>query len=138
MACFDSSRKLSTNRFTLSESIVFIFSPSSRIVPGKHSKCLNNDGHGSIPVAIFGSADFDVMQIDVGTVLLEGLNIKTIGRSNKPQIRVTDVDQDGSDDLLVQILDTAGAFSVGENLATLTGNLLDGNAFSGSDSVCIK
>lgn len=42
------------------------------IKPGSDPNCFNNDGHGTIPVAILGRADFDVSAIDPGTATLTG------------------------------------------------------------------
>lgn len=53
------------------------------IKPGSEPNCFNNDGHGVIPVAILGSAEFDVTTIDAGSVMLEGLAVKAVGKSNK-------------------------------------------------------
>lgn len=40
------------------------------IKPGSSDKCVNINGHGVIPVAILGRADFDVTNIDVDTLAL--------------------------------------------------------------------
>jgi hypothetical protein len=48
-----------------------------------------------IPVAILGSTDFDVSQIDPGTVTLEGLAIRAVGKSNKLLAHIEDVNDDG-------------------------------------------
>jgi hypothetical protein len=109
------------------------------IKPGSDPNCINNDGHGSIPVAILGSAEFDVTQIDPATVRLEGLDIKAVGKSNKLLAHIEDVnsDEDDFDDLIVQIEDQDGVFSEGSSIATVTGNLFDGTPFQGTDEICI-
>jgi hypothetical protein len=106
------------------------------IKPGSYPNCINNNGHGVIPVAILGSADFDVTQIDPGTVQLEGLQIKTTGKKNKPLAHIEDVNQDGFRDLVVQIEDREGAFNESSSVARLTGMLLDGKSFEGADEIC--
>jgi hypothetical protein len=90
-----------------------------------------------IPVAILGTADFDVTQIEPGTVSLAGLEIRAAGKSNKLLAHIEDVNIDGFDDLVVQIEDQDGAFSEGTTIATITGNLYDGTAFEGCDEICI-
>jgi hypothetical protein len=108
------------------------------IKPGSDPNCFNSDGHGVIPVAILGSTDFDVSQIDPATVTLEDLAIRAVGKSNKLLAHIEDVNDDGFDDLVVQIEDVDGAFQPGEGSATVTGNLYDGTPIEGSDSICIR
>jgi hypothetical protein len=107
------------------------------IKPGSDPNCFNNDGKGAIPVAILGSASFDVTQIDPSTVSLEGLAVKMVGKANKLLAHLEDVNGDGFDDLVVQIQDQDGAFAPGSSTATVTGNLYDGTPFEGSDSICV-
>ena len=105
---------------------------SRDIKPGSDPNCFNNDGHGVIPVAILGSADFDVAQIDASTVQLDSLGIKAVGKANKFLAHIEDVNGDSFDDLVIQIEDVDGSFDVGDATATVTGEL-----FEGSDSICI-
>ena len=107
------------------------------IKPGSDPNCFNNDGHGVIPVAILGSAGFDVTTIDAGSVMLEGLAIKAVGKSNKLLAHYEDVNSDGYDDLVVQIEDDDLIFEEGDTTATVTGYLNDGTYFQGSDSISI-
>jgi hypothetical protein len=107
------------------------------IKPGSDPNCFNNDGKGAIPVAILGSAYFDVTQIDPSTVSLEGLDVKTVGKADKLLAHIEDVNGDGYDDLVVQIQDQDGVFAPGSGTATLSGNLYDGTPFEGTDSICV-
>jgi len=107
------------------------------IKPGSDPNCFNNDGHGVIPVAILGSADFDVIAIDPATVTLESLAVRAAGRKGDLQAHIQDVNGDGFDDLVVQIEDVDGAFTDGTGTATLTGQLFNGTPFEGTDDICI-
>lgn len=118
------------------------------IKPSSDPNCFNNDGHGVIPVAILSDCvdacipegGFDATQVDPGTVELEALAVRTVGKSDKLQAHIEDVNNDGCDDLVVQIVDQDGAFEGGETEATLTGNLYDvygGTAIEGTDTICI-
>lgn len=107
------------------------------IKPGSDPNCFNNDGSGVIPVAILGSADFDVTEIDASTVRLESMAVKAVGKRNKLLAHIEDVNEDGFDDLVVQIKDSAGVFSPGDTTAIVTGNLSDGTLFGGTDTICI-
>ena len=110
------------------------------IKPGSDPNCFNNDGNGVIPVAILGSADFDVTEVDAGTVALEGMAVKAVGNSNKLLAHIQDVNADGFNDLVVQIEDVDGVFAAGDATATLTGDLLPAfgsTAIEGTDTICI-
>jgi hypothetical protein len=107
------------------------------IKPGSDPNCFNNDGNGVIPVAILGSAEFDVTQVDPASVQLEGMAVRAVGKADKLQAHVEDVNADGFEDLVLQIEDTDGTFASGSGTATLTGQLLDGTPIEGSDSICV-
>ena len=70
------------------------------IKPGSDPNCFNNDGNGVIPVAILGSAAFEVTQVDDSTVILEGLAIKVAGKKGKLLSHIEDTNADGFDDLV--------------------------------------
>lgn len=107
------------------------------IKPGSDPNCFNNNGKGVIPVAILGSASFDVTQIDVQTVKLASMEIKSAGKNNELLAHIEDVNDDGFDDLVVQIQDENAVFPPGDSTATVTGSLIDGTLFQGSDTICI-
>jgi len=110
------------------------------IKPGSDTNCLNTDGHGVIPGAILGSADFDVTQIDASTIALEGLEVAARGEAGQLLAHIEDADGDGFDDLVVQIEDADGTFTSGSGTATLTGYLLPefgGTLFQGTDNICV-
>jgi len=107
------------------------------IMPGSDSNSINNNGHGVIPVTILGSQYFDVTEIDAGSVALEGMAVRVVGKSNKLLAHYEDVNRDAFLDLVVQIEEIDGTFEVGDSTATLTGNLLDGTPIEGQDSIRI-
>jgi hypothetical protein len=107
------------------------------IKPGSFPNCFNNDGKGVIPVAILGSADFDITNIDPTTVQLESLAVKAVGKGDKLLAHIEDTNNDGYDDFVIQIQDSDGAFSSGDGFATLTSNLYDGTPIEGTDSICV-
>jgi len=107
------------------------------IKPNSDPNCFNNDGNGVIPVAIVGSTTFDVNDIDAETIQLEGLDVNVVGKNNKLLSHVEDYNNDGIDDLIVQIEDVDDTFAQGEGTATLTGSLYDGTQIEGTDSICI-
>jgi len=112
---------------------------------------LNTKSKGVLPVAILGSADLDVNDIDVSCILLE--RVAPI-RSAVEDVSTTVVDgeecdcttdgADGFDDLTLkfdtqEIVAALGSVNDGDQeVLTLTGNLIDGTAIEGKDCVIIK
>jgi len=106
------------------------------IKPGSDPNCFNSDGHGVIPVAILGSADFDASTVDPSTVSLDGADVRVKGKSGNAGA-LEDVNGDGFLDLVVQITDEGG-YGIGDTMATLEGLTYDGVPIVGSDSICIR
>lgn len=104
------------------------------IKPGSDPNSVNIDsnGRGVIPVAILGSAGFDVSLINPLTVTLEGAAVQLKGKSGSAG-SLTDVNGDGYMDLVVHIAD----FSVadGATTAKLTASTYGGQLFEGSDTI---
>jgi hypothetical protein len=106
------------------------------IKPGSYPNSFNIDGNGVVPVAILGSPHFDVAQIDQTTLDFAGLAARVKG-NGQPQCSIEDTNGDGFDDLVCQFVDDASLWSPGEDEATLSGLLLDGTYFEGSDTINI-
>jgi hypothetical protein len=54
-----------------------------------------------------------------------------------PQCGISDTNRDGFSDLVCQFQDNSAAWSPGTTTAELTGQLLNGMAFEGSDAICV-
>jgi hypothetical protein len=104
-------------------------------MPDDSTNCINNNGHGVIPVAILGSATFDVSQVIAATIELEGLTVRMVGKQGHLQAHFDDVNNDGFTDLVLQFEDEDGAFDNTD--ATLTATLFDGTFIAASDSICV-
>lgn len=107
------------------------------IKPGSFPSCFNNDGNGIIPVAINGSATFDVMTVNAGSVELQGLKVAVKGKSDKLMAAYEDWNGDGYLDLVLKIVDGDNTFQQGSGTAKLTGLLNDGSPFEGTGDICI-
>jgi hypothetical protein len=114
------------------------------VKPGSYPNCFNVNGAGVIPVAILGSADFDVSRIDISTLTFAGLNVR-VKNNGDLQCSVEDVsgnfDQpegmpDGYPDLVCKFVDDPAFWSQADGTATLTGRLIDTSPFEGMDEIC--
>ena len=101
----------------------------SPVEAGRVPNCFTSDGHGAIPVAILGTADFDVTQIDPATLELDGQVVRTTPKG-KLQAHFKDANGDGVLELVLQFEDVAGTYPPGDGVGTLTGQTLDGPAHS--------
>ena len=106
------------------------------VKPGSDPNCFNINGHGVIPVAILGSDTFDVANIDPLTLSFGGLQVRVRGKKG-PLCNIGYSDSDAYLDLVCHFEDDAMNWSTGVESASLTGTLLDGREFEGSDSICI-
>lgn len=106
------------------------------IKPGSDPNCFNINGHGVIPVAINGSEDFFVDDIDVESLSLGGLVVRLRGNRG-PLCSIEDWNEDGYSDLVCHFEDDPDNWTPGGGSATLTGTLFDGTSFEGTDSICV-
>lgn len=107
------------------------------IKPGSYPSCFNNDGSGVIPVAINGSATFDVTTVNPGTVTLAGLAVAAKGKSDKLMAAYEDWNMDGYMDLVLKIVDSDGTFDQGSGTAMIEGFLNNGTPIIGTGDICI-
>lgn len=107
------------------------------IKPGSETNCFNQNEHGVLPVAIFGSAEFDVNDINLESLSLRGLALKVVGKSNKYLAHYEYVNEDDYLDLVIQFEDSDEWVESGSDYATLSGELLDGTYIYGRDTISI-
>lgn len=113
------------------------------IKPCSNPNSFNINGHGTIPVAVLGSAEFDVTTIDVTTLHFSGLTVGVRGR-DKLMVSYADVTgpgdlegcyPDGFTDLVVHFVDDEEAWDPSEGYAVLSGLLIGGTPFSGAGPI---
>jgi len=121
----------------------YVFGPSSipvdiDIKPGSDPNSIKVDNRGVIPVAILGSASFDVSDVDV-TTLAFGPNGEAPAHDlTDPDTlaeHTEDVNGDGFLDLVSHYRNNETGIACGDPSATLTGSTLGGTSFGGIDSV---
>ncbi|MGZ9226502.1 MAG: choice-of-anchor Q domain-containing protein, partial [Anaerolineales bacterium] len=96
--------------------------------------CRDDD---NVYVAILTTPTFNARTVDVSTLQLGDPNLS--GTATPYRSRVTDVDRDGDRDLVLTFslcsIVTNGALNASSTKLVLTGRTLDGNNFTGTDSV---
>ena len=103
------------------------------IKPGSDPNSINSKSMGLVPVAILGSDDFDVTEIDIATV-----TFGPDGASPVHNGHFEDVNDDGITDLVVHFVQKDTGLSDSDTEAVLDGFLLDGTHFCGMDDVEVK
>lgn len=106
------------------------------IKPGSFPNSINLKSKGVIPVAVFGTNEFNVSSIDPATVTLSGAPIK-LAANSKPIFSIKDVDGDGLADLMAHMNSADLRLNSGDTTATLVGKTFDGIIIYGIDSVKI-
>ena len=130
-----------SNWANLSEIEVYGYRPLAMgvtmdIMPGNDINPVNPKSNGALPVAIYGTDLLDVTQINLDTLMLEGMGLRERGNSGNLGI-YGDINGDSIDDLMLHFdmrdLDIEGL----DDKFTLNGRLLDGTHLLGSDTVRI-
>ena len=106
------------------------------IKPNSDKNCFNINGHGVIPVAILGSMDLSVSQIDITSLSFGGLAVRV--RGNKGALcSIEYSNEDEYLDLICHFEDNSSNWDAGDGEAMVTGSLIDSTTFEGSDSICV-
>ena len=98
--------------------------------------CSDCFGNGVTPVAIFGSATFDVRQIDPITIKLANASVKLKG-NGQPMVSYSDLNSDGFTDITINVITEALQMTENDVKADLEGRLINGEIIKGSDSIRI-
>ena len=108
------------------------------IKPGSFPNSINPFGRGLIPVAILGSEVFDVSAIDVTTLRFGPAQVATrhdLTDDWDYNEHLADVNFDGFMDLVTHFTTQDTGIACGDIEAVLSGALLDGTPFEGTDAV---
>lgn len=103
-----------------------------RIKPGGLLNSIHPKSRGVVPVAILGSTDFNVADVDVTTLRFgPGGAAPAHARGG----HLEDVNLDGHMDLVSHYRVRSTGISCGDKSAAVTGETVDGRALEGSDSI---
>ena len=108
------------------------------IHPDSYPNSINPRSRGVVPVAILGSATFDVTAVDVTTLSFGPAGASPFHRLNDPftyNDHLRDVNFDGYLDLVTHYRTQNTGIACGDESATLTGATLDDVPIEGSDSL---
>lgn len=121
-----------------SDQIINTFIPVKiDVKPGSFPNSINLGSNGVVPVAIFGSANFDVKQIKIDSIKFGDAAIKLKG-NGQSIFSYSDLNADGFTDIIVKISTEALQLTVTDTKVNLEGNLIDGiTVIKGFDSVRI-
>jgi len=108
------------------------------IKPGSDSNPVSQSGQGKVPVAILGSDIFDVLDVDVTTLVFGPGAAAPSHDLTKPDAfedHLRDVNDDGSTDLITHYRIQEAGIEADAAEACITGETLDGIPFEGCDSI---
>ncbi len=102
------------------------------ITPGSGLNRINPSSRGVVPIAVLGSEDFHVANVDVTTLAFgpDGApSVHAVGGQHK------DVNADGFPDLLAHFRTEEIGMEFGDTEACLSGKTLDSRFFEGCDAI---
>lgn len=105
------------------------------IKPDSDPNSINLGEQGKLTVAILGSLDLDVTQIDPATIMLGDAGLATRGKTQKYAYSYEDVNEDGYTDLVAHFNVQDLGLNETTTSLTLLANLWSGFGITGTDSV---
>lgn len=104
------------------------------IKPGSDVNSISLGSNGVVPVAVLSTPTFDATKVDPGSVTLAGAKVKVKGKGSY-QASLQDVNGDGRQDLVVQVVTNALELTAGDTRAFLEGKTFGGQRIIGVDTI---
>jgi len=108
------------------------------IKPGSFPNSINIKSKGIVPVAILGSANFDVTDVDVTSLVFGPSGAAPAHDLTNPALHLEDVNLDGFTDLVSHYVQKETGLASGDTEACLMGETLGGTPLNACDSVKVK
>jgi len=108
------------------------------VKPDSETNPINPRSHGVTPVALLGSEEFDVTEVDVTTLRFgpgEAAPAHDLTEAWPHSDPLRDVNRDGFTDLLVHFSTQESGIQCGDTEVALTGQLVDGFPIEGTDTI---
>ena len=109
--------------------------PSADIKPGSEINPINPASRGVIQVAILGSDEFEVEEVDLTSL---AFGPRGAAPTHKKRGHRSDVDGDGATDLLSHYRTEETGIAIGDTMACVTGETYDGIRFEACDRVTTR
>jgi hypothetical protein len=110
------------------------------VKPGQkdNKACISINGKGNIPVAVLGSADFDVRNVRIDGSLRFDTLAPRLHATGQPHCSYSHVDKKHPyENLVCEFENSPGTWETGQTIGTLTGKLVNGVPIQGSESICL-
>ena len=105
------------------------------IKPGDAKNIVRASSGRVISVAILGSGELDVIEINPRTIRLNGVDVMLVGKSDKSLCRRMDLNEDGYEDLVCDVRTTGFKVGEGEFRITLKAATYHGESLTGEDVI---
>jgi hypothetical protein len=106
-------------------------------MPEQYPNLLDYNSKGLVNVAMFGSSNFNIYDVDQSSLLFNGLSVFVISK-DKIKCFERDINLDGYFDLVCQFRTHPSAWDKNTTEATLTGEFFDGVLFEGTDTIIVQ
>ena len=111
------------------------------VKPGDKNKkaCISIRGKGNIPVAVLGSANFNVRSVRTDDSLRFDTLAPRLWKKGQPHCSYSKVDKKHPyEDLVCEFENSPGTWEAGQTVGTLTGKLINGVPIQGSENICLS
>lgn len=107
------------------------------ILPDSEDNAITRNSGRSLPVAILGTASFDVNSINPRTITFRGVDVMLVGKTDKSWCKIVDLNDDGFPDLLCEVRTTGFRVDAATYTIELQAETYDKTRLRGQDKLKI-